>query len=177
MKMPVNYEAEQAMLGSIMMDTNVANDFTTLLREDDFALQQHKQIFLAIYNLIQNNEPVDALTVADKLATSGKIAEAGGMEYIGKLATGIPSTANADKYFEIVKRDSLLRGIIEAGNKISKTPTPRKTRTRRWILPNKPFSEFPKKRKQANLNLSSKRRRKRSIKSTPCSAAITSTRA
>ena len=69
MKMPVNYEAEQAMLGSIMMDTNVANDFTTLLREDDFALQQHKQIFLAIYNLIQNNEPVDALTVADKLAT------------------------------------------------------------------------------------------------------------
>lgn len=42
------------------------------------------------------------------------------MEYIGKLATGIPSTANADKYFEIVKRDSLLRGIIEAGNKISK---------------------------------------------------------
>ena len=43
MKMPVNYEAEQAMLGSIMMDTNVANDFTTLLREDDFALQQHKQ--------------------------------------------------------------------------------------------------------------------------------------
>ncbi len=120
MKMPVNYEAEQAMLGSIMMDTNVANDFTTLLREDDFALQQHKQIFLAIYNLIQNNEPVDALTVADKLATSGKIAEAGGMEYIGKLATGIPSTANADKYFEIVKRDSLLRGIIEAGNKISK---------------------------------------------------------
>ena len=83
-------------------------------------MQQHKQIFLAIYNLIQNNEPVDALTVADKLATSGKIAEAGGMEYIGKLATGIPSTANADKYFEIVKRDSLLRGIIEAGNKISK---------------------------------------------------------
>ena len=161
MKMPVNYEAEQAMLGSIMMDTNVANDFTTLLREDDFALQQHKQIFLAIYNLIQNNEPVDALTVADKLATSGKIAEAGGMEYIGKLATGIPSTANADKYFEIVKRDSLLR----------------KTRTKRWTLPNKPFSEFPKKRKQASLNLSSKRRRKRSIKSTPCSAAITSTRA
>lgn len=120
LKMPVNYEAEQALLGSIMMDANVANEYTTLLKEDDFALAQHKEIFRAIYALIQSNQPIDALTVADSLSVSGKITEAGGMEYISKIATAIPSTANADRYYDIVKRDSLLREIIEAGNKISK---------------------------------------------------------
>ena len=86
LKMPVNYEAEQALLGSIMMDANVANEYTTLLKEDDFALAQHKEIFRAIYALIQSNQPIDALTVADSLSVSGKITEAGGMEYISKIA-------------------------------------------------------------------------------------------
>lgn len=116
----MNYEAEQAILGSILMDNNVANDFTSLLREKDFALSQHKIIFEAVYALNQANLPIDSLTVADKLSLTGKIDSVGGMEYIAKLVTSIPSTANAEQYFEIVKRDSLLRDIIEAGNKISK---------------------------------------------------------
>ncbi len=117
---PINYEAEQALLGSLLMDVNVANEFTTLLCEKDFAMSQNNVIFKAIFELNQDNQPIDALTVADKLTLKNKLNDAGGMEYISQLVTSIPSTANAEHYFDIVKRDSLRRDIISAGNEIVK---------------------------------------------------------
>jgi Replicative DNA helicase len=117
---PINYEAEQALLGSIMMDTAVSNEYTSLLREHDFAMTQNAVIFKTIFALNQENLPIDALTVADRLTLNKQLENAGGMEYISKLVTSIPSTANAQQYFDIVKRDSLRRDIIEAGNAISR---------------------------------------------------------
>lgn len=117
---PISYEAEQALLGSILMDASVAGDYTSLLREHDFAMSQNAVIFNAIFALNQENLAIDALTVADRLTLNHQLEKAGGMEYISKLVTSIPSTANAQQYYEIVKRDSLRRDVIDAGNSISR---------------------------------------------------------
>lgn len=120
-RLPVNYDAEKALLASIMIDPISCADYATQLKEDDFALPQNKEIFKAISALVYENKPVDALTVADKLASVNRISEAGGLEYITGVTTSIPSAANADEYFNIVTRNSLLREIIDAGNTIAKT--------------------------------------------------------
>ncbi|MEG2453493.1 MAG: replicative DNA helicase [Clostridia bacterium] len=113
---PVNYEAEQALLGCILMDNNAANDYVTQLNESDFAMSQNKVIFKAISAVNQENKPVDHFVVLDRLKIDNKLEEAGNSEYILSLMTILPSAANVLQYFEIVKRDSLRRKVIEAGN-------------------------------------------------------------
>ena len=111
--MPHNLEAEQSLLGCILMDTQVQLEVTSSLKEDDFYAESHKYIFSAMDEIIKNNQPIDLVTLADKLEQHGTLEQAGGISYITSLTDVIPSTANFQTYLDIVQRDSMLRKLIK----------------------------------------------------------------
>lgn len=118
--MPKNYEAEQAVLGSMLIDKDAADMILSRLTDGDFFSEQNAVIFRAAKTLLKQNDPIDTVTVADKLEKDRLLEDAGGIAYISGLAAAIPSAANAEYYAEIVQRDGLLRELIRAGNQITK---------------------------------------------------------
>ncbi len=118
--MPNNIEAEQAVLGSILIDDTAAEMLIPILRENDFYLAANRTIFAAMRALQQESKPVDTVSVADALETSRKLDEVGSIEYLNLLAESVPSAASGDHYADIVKRDALIRRVINAGNNIAK---------------------------------------------------------
>ena len=118
--MPNNVEAEASVLGSILIDNIVADNVISKLRSQDFFLAQNRIIFEAMRELQGENTSVDTVTVSDRLEQKGQLDEIGSITYLSELAESVPSTANCDYYIEILKRDSLLRRIIQAGNEIVK---------------------------------------------------------
>lgn len=109
---PNNFEAEQAVLGSALIDPEAAILVVGKLEENDFYNQTHRNIFKAICELTKNAKPVDFLTVADELEKEGQINDVGGIGYVQSLTTIVPSSASCAHYAEIVKRNSVLRQII-----------------------------------------------------------------
>ncbi|HKL94714.1 MAG TPA: replicative DNA helicase [Clostridia bacterium] len=118
--MPNNIEAEQAVLCSILIDNNAADDLVPLLSQDDFYLSANRTIFEAMKRINEESVPIDTVSLADKLTMMGKLDEVGSVSYIANLSTIIPSAANAQHYVEILKRDCLLRKVIDAGVNITK---------------------------------------------------------
>lgn len=115
-KPPQDIDAEQSVLGALLIDNSRHEDIT-FLKPDDFYRNAHKLIYQAITDLITNNQPADMVTVFNKL---GKQADtAGGASYIAQLADLTPTAANCEHYAKIVKNKSLLRGVIEVSNKAS----------------------------------------------------------
>lgn len=128
--MPNNIEAEQSLLGSMMIDDMVTNEVLSQLKESDFYYQAHKIIFNAMCDLQREGKPVDIITLSDKLAkgttqdnsantTGDNLQKVGGMAYLTELTDAIPSAANFKYYFDIVKKNGMLRTIINASNRIS----------------------------------------------------------
>lgn len=118
--MPNNTEAEAAVLGSILIDNNAADNLIPVLREDDFYLAPNRIIFAAMKTLQGQSKAIDTVTVADELELEGKLDEVGSIAYLSELAEGVISAANGDYYAEILKRDSLIRRVITTGNEIAK---------------------------------------------------------
>lgn len=118
--MPNNVEAEASVLGSILIDNIVADTVIPRLKPRDFYLAQNRIIFEAMKELQNENKSIDTVTVSDRLELKGQLDEVGSIAYLSELAESVPSAANCDYYTDIVKRDSLLRRIIQAGNEISK---------------------------------------------------------
>ena len=116
--MPSNVEAEQNVLGALLIDDKVKDIIMPMLRAEDFFAHENRIIFTAMYELSQLNQPIDTVSVADKLEVQGKLDEVGSVEYLNSLAMGVVSSANASYYAEIVRRDSLTRKVIGAGNDI-----------------------------------------------------------
>ncbi len=110
--MPHSLEAEQALLGCLLLDTRIQLEIGALLKEEDFFAESHKHIFHAMLEIIGANQPVDMVTLSDVLEKSGTLTQAGGIEYIAQLTNVIPSSANYHRYLDIVTRDSLLRKLI-----------------------------------------------------------------
>ncbi len=110
--MPHNLEAEQALLGCLILDPRIQNEVASFLNEEDFYAESHKYIFNAITSLIKSNLPVDLVTISDMLDKQGTINQAGGIEYLTSLTDVMPGTANYQKYVDIVSRDSLARRLI-----------------------------------------------------------------
>ena len=119
--MPHSTEAEQAVLGCLLIDENLPLQIMSVLKEEDFYLESHSQIFSAMSNLYNTNRPVDFVTLSDELDKSGMLESVGGIDYITLLTNVIPSSANYNHYVEIVKRDSVLRRLIASGQKIIET--------------------------------------------------------
>ena len=116
--MPHNAEAEEALLGSILIDTRTADQLVPSLRAEDFYSTANRTVFAAMRSLLDESVVVDVVSVADRLMLEGKLDEVGGMDYLASLTESIPSSAGADHYADIVKRDALIRRVITAGNNI-----------------------------------------------------------
>ncbi len=115
---PHNIEAEQSVLGCVLIDENAAFQIITQLKTKDFFVEAHKNIFDAMTNIYNRAKPVDYITLTDELENNGVLESVGGIEYITTLTNIVPSAANFKHYYEIVKRDSLLRDLIQAGQSI-----------------------------------------------------------
>ena len=116
--MPYNRDAEMALLGCILMDTEIASDVVERLSAADFYIEAHQIIIRAMNQVFANRQPIDLVTVADQLDASGELSKAGGIAYLTELAQMTPSAANYKSYFDIVSRDSVNRKLIRAARKI-----------------------------------------------------------
>jgi len=117
--MPYSLEAEQAVLGSVLMDRHCLNAAIEKISPDDFYYEQNRLIYLAMMELSDLSMPIDIVTVTGQLEKSAHLDAAGGSNYLVKLATGIITTANLDYYIDILREKSTLRKLIETSNKIS----------------------------------------------------------
>lgn len=116
--LPYSREAEQSLLGCILLDDEAAMEILSNLSEDDFYIEQHKKILEAMKNLVLAHSPVDFVTVADELTRLGTMAEIGNIGYLSEINSTVPSAANWKYYFEIVKRHSTNRSLIKASSEI-----------------------------------------------------------
>lgn len=117
--MPHNLEAEQSLLGCIMIDNEIAADVLNVLNENDFYIESNQYIFAAMKAAYQNRKPIDIVTVSDELEKQGNLSKAGGIAYLTDLVQITPSAANYKYYFDIIKRDSTNRNLIRAAKEIT----------------------------------------------------------
>jgi replicative DNA helicase len=116
---PQSVEAEQAVLGGLLLDNGAWDKIGDVITAADFYRADHRTIFQHIAQLIEDNKPADALTVAETLERSGKLADVGGQAYIGSLALNTPSAANIRRYAEIVRERSIMRSLAAVGTEIA----------------------------------------------------------
>ena len=115
---PQALEAEQSVLGGLMLDNCAWEHVGDVLTTSDFYRADHRFIFSTIVCLIEAGKPADALTVAQFLSDRGELAQAGGQEYIGSLALNTASAANIRRYAEIVRERAVLRGLARHANEV-----------------------------------------------------------
>ena len=116
--LPCALEAEQSVLGSILIDPNCFADLTEILRAEDFYLEEHGEIFYAMYDLFSKSREIDLVTLIDTLVSRGVYNEEESKKYIKIIAETVPSAANVLDYAQIVKEKSLLRSLIGASDEI-----------------------------------------------------------
>ena len=117
---PHNFENEQALLGCIILDPKIQVEVTGTLKEDDFFETSHKLIFNAISEILKANRTVDIITLTDMLEKQGNLKNVGDISYITGITNMLPSTANYISYLSLVKRDSMLRKLIDGATGIIK---------------------------------------------------------
>ncbi len=116
---PHSIEAEQSVLGGLMIDNQAWDKVVEIINENDFYRGDHKVIFQAMMNLTAKDQPLDVLTVTEALKNIASLDNAGGEVYLFELARNIPSAANIAAYANIVRERSVLRRLISAANNIS----------------------------------------------------------
>ena len=116
---PHNFEAEQALLGSMFISLEAVESSVGLVRAEDFYRPAHSKVYAAMQHLYSRGEPVDAVTVADRLEATGELEDVGGKPYLLTVTNVVPTAANAPQYAEIVKRTSTLRDLIGAATAIA----------------------------------------------------------
>ena len=115
---PNDVEAEQAVLGSMLLDKDAVIDAIEVLKPEDFYREENKLIFSAMLGLYAKAEPVDLITVKDELVSLGKLDICGGLEYLADLSDKVPTTANVGNYIKIVEEKSILRNLIKTSNEL-----------------------------------------------------------
>ncbi len=109
---PQSIEAEQSVLGGLLLDNQRWDQIADKISESDFYRKEHRLIFRAISCLIDDNRPADVVTVSEWLDKSGELEQAGGLEYLGALANNTPSAANIAAYADIVRERAIMRQLI-----------------------------------------------------------------
>lgn len=118
---PHSLEAEQSVLGGILLENWAWDRVADLINEQDFYAAAHRAIWRQITRLIDEGKPVDVITVAEALATHNQLEEVGGLAYLADLADNTPSAANIRRYAEIVRERSVLRKLAEVGVEIAES--------------------------------------------------------
>ena len=116
---PQNLEAEMSTLGALMLDANAAFKVIDYLRSADFYRQNNKTIYETIIELIEKREPVDMLSVANRLQEKNALETVGGRTYLTDLINSIPTAANIGHYAEIVHKKGVMRELLEASQHIN----------------------------------------------------------
>ncbi|NWG73757.1 MAG: replicative DNA helicase, partial [Rubrivivax sp.] len=116
---PHSIEAEQSVLGGLLLDNGAWDRAADLLRDGDFYRYEHRVIYAAIGALVSAGKPADVITVYEQLQNLGKADDCGGLAYLNALATSVPSAANLRRYAEIVRERAILRKLIEASDEIA----------------------------------------------------------
>ena len=119
--LPCALEAEQSVLGSILIDPNCFADLTEIIHADDFYLDEHGEIFYAMQDLFAKSREIDLVTLIDTLVSRGVYNEEESKKYIKVIAETVPSAANVLDYAKIVREKSLLRSLIGAADEIRET--------------------------------------------------------
>ena len=118
-QMPHSLEAEQAVIGSMLIDPSCIADMLELVRPDDFYLQQNKDIFTTIYTMFNYSADIDPVTVMDQMKQAGVYDEEKTRDYLLQILDVTPTAANAKQYAQIVADKSLLRQIAQAAKDIT----------------------------------------------------------
>jgi replicative DNA helicase len=112
-------EAERAVLGGLMLETHRFDTVIQVIKENDFDGKDHQIIFQSMAELIEENKPLDPITVSEKLDNKNSLNKIGGKDYLVELATSTPSAANLDAYAEIIRQRSITRKLMKANSEIS----------------------------------------------------------
>ena len=116
---PANYEAEEAVIGSLLLDNEVLSDVATVLTARDFHRERHTTIYQAIVDLWQAGAPIDVVTLATRLDQQGVLADCGGQSYLISLLNKTPTAAHASHYARLVREAAERRRIINAAGRIA----------------------------------------------------------
>ena len=118
---PHSVEAEQSVLGGLLIDNLAWDRAGDLLTDSDFYRYEHRLIFTAIAGLVNASKPADVITVFEQLQSLGKAEDCGGLAYLNALAQSVPSAANMRRYAEIVRERAILRKLIATSDQIATT--------------------------------------------------------
>lgn len=115
---PQNIEAEKSILGSIIIDREAINKVADFLRPEDFYNRSHQNIYKAVFALFERREPIDLLSISNKLQEMKTLDETGGISYISSLAALVPTSAHVNSYAKIVQKKKMLRDLIDTAHYI-----------------------------------------------------------
>ena len=111
---PQNIEAEQSVLGAVLIDNNALIAALELIGEDDFYKESHRRIFSSMSELFDKNEPIDIITLTDQLKRKNTLDAVGGSGYLASLASMVPTSANVRYHSKIVREKAMLRGLLRS---------------------------------------------------------------
>jgi len=117
---PHNNEAEEAVIGSILINPEAYYDVASFLQADDFYIHRHRWIWEVFTRLHERRRPIDYLTVTDELDQMGQLAEVGGPAYLSALINNVPTSLHAEAYGRIIEENSIRRRMITAANEIAR---------------------------------------------------------
>jgi replicative DNA helicase len=115
---PQHIEAEQSILGGILIENDAINRVTEILDADDFYRDAHRKIFNALINLSERDEPADLITLTNELRKIDQLDSIGGASYLASLIDSVPTAANIEYYAKIVKEKAILRKLIQTSTEI-----------------------------------------------------------
>jgi replicative DNA helicase len=117
---PHSIEAEQSVLGGLLLDNNAWDKIGDVVSESDFYRDEHRRIFRAISRLMERSKPADVVTVSEALDAAGD-KDVGGLAYLSELAGNVPGASNIRRYAEIVRERAILRQLVTAGDEIAES--------------------------------------------------------
>jgi replicative DNA helicase len=117
-ELPQSDEAERSVLGAVLVDNESLDEIVGLLRCEDFYRSAHQSIFTAMAEMSDENQPIDVLTLSDRLRSMGKLEEVGGPVYVSQLMDGIPRLVNVPFYAKIVRDRSVRRQLVRTANEL-----------------------------------------------------------
>jgi len=118
---PHSLEAEQAVLGGLLLDNSAWEKIADFIRETDFYRADHRLLYQFVSRLVESSKPADVITVTESLERAGKLAEAGGLAYVAALAQNTPSAVNIRRYAEIVRDRAVMRQLVSVGSEIAES--------------------------------------------------------
>ena len=119
--LPHSLEAEQAILGGLMLANERYDSVAELVKTEDFYSDSHRQIFSMIGHLVVADEPFDIVTLSEKLSQHEELERVGGLNYLSEITKNTPSAANITAYARVVREHATVRQLISAAHEISRT--------------------------------------------------------